>query len=102
MVSAARNGALSLVGLLVLLAAAGWLYLLRPSGSGLRPMVPEALPLDELAHKAGVSVLVFFAVWSSAALLLGLLARAARLDRLTSAVVLLVGVGAFEFLAAGV
>jgi lysyl-tRNA synthetase class 2 len=102
MVRAARNGALGLLGLLVLLAAAGWLYLLRPSASGLRPAVPEALPLDELAHKAGVSVVAFFAVWSSAALLLGLLARAGRLDRLTSAVVLLVAVGAFEFLAAGV
>jgi lysyl-tRNA synthetase class 2 len=102
MASAARNGALSLVGLLVLLAAAGWLYLVRPSATGLRPTVPEALPLDELAHRAGVSVLAFFAVWGSAALLLGLLARAARLDRLTAAVVLLVGVGAFEFLAAGV
>jgi lysyl-tRNA synthetase, class II len=102
MARAGRNGALSFVGLLVLLAAAGWLYLLRPSATGLRPAVPEALPLDELAHKAGVSVVAFFAVWSSAALLLGLLARAARLDRLTSAVVLLVGVGAFEFLAAGV
>ena len=64
-------------------------------------MVPEALPLDELAHKAGVPVAAFFAVWGSAALLLGLLARAARLDRLTAAVVLLVGVGAFEFLARG-
>ncbi|HET7554630.1 MAG TPA: phosphatidylglycerol lysyltransferase domain-containing protein [Gaiellaceae bacterium] len=102
MARAARNAALSLVGILVLLAAAGWLYLLRPSAAGLRPAVPEALPLDELAHKAGVSVVAFFAVWGSAALLLGLLARAARLDRLTSAVVLLVGVGAFEFLAAGV
>jgi lysyl-tRNA synthetase class 2 len=102
MARAARNGALGLVGLLVLLTAAGWLYLLRPSASGLRPAVPEALPLDELAHKAGVSVVAFFAVWSSAALLLGLLARAGRLDRLTSAVVLLVAVGAFEFLAAGV
>ena len=102
MARAARSGALSLVGLLVLLSAAGWLYLVRPSAAGLRPTVPEALPLDELAHKAGVPVVAFFAVWGSAALLLGLLARAARLDRLTAAVVLLVGVGAFEFLAAGV
>ena len=102
MARAARSGALSLVGLLVLLSAAGWLYLVRPSTAGLRPTVPEALPLDELAHKAGVPVVAFFAVWGSAALLLGLLARAARLDRLTAAVVLLVGVGAFEFLAAGV
>ncbi|HET7759093.1 MAG TPA: phosphatidylglycerol lysyltransferase domain-containing protein [Gaiellaceae bacterium] len=102
MARVAGNAALSLVGLLVLFAATGWLYLLRPSAAGLRPAVPEALPLDELAHKAGVSIVAFFAVWSSAALLLGLLARAARLDRLTSAVVLLVAVGAFEFLAAGV
>ena len=102
MASAARNGVLTLVGLLVLLAAAGWLYLVRPSTGGLRPAVTEALPLDELANKAGVSVVAFLAVWGCAALLLGLLARAARLDRLTAAVVLMVGVAAFEFVAVGV
>jgi lysyl-tRNA synthetase, class II len=102
MVKAARNTGLVFVGFLVLLAASGWLYVVRPDTGGLRPSVPEALPLDELAHKAGVSVLGFFAVWGAAALLVGLLARAARLDRLTAAVVLMVGVGAFEFLAVGV
>jgi lysyl-tRNA synthetase class 2 len=102
MVKGLRNTGLSLVGLLVLLAAAGWLYLIRPEVGSARPAVPDALPLDELANRAGVSIFVFVTVWGVAALLLGLLARAARLERLTAAAVLAVCVGAFEFLAAGV
>ena len=102
MARALRNCGLALSGLLVLLAASGWLYLIRLDAGSTRPFVPEALPLDELAHKAGVPLVAFVAVWGAAALLLGLLARAARLDRLTAATVLTVGVGAFEFVAAGV
>jgi lysyl-tRNA synthetase, class II len=102
MVSALRNAALTLTGLLVVITAAGWLYLVRPELGSDRPMVPDALPLEELAKRAGVSVFAFVAVWGAAALLLGLLARAARLERLSAAAVLAVGVAAFEFLAAGV
>ena len=79
MVSALRNAALTLTGLVVVITAAGWLYLVRPELGSDRPMVPDALPLEELAKKAGVSVFAFVAVWGAAALLLGLLARAARL-----------------------
>jgi hypothetical protein len=102
MARALRNAGLTLVGLLVLTAATGWLYLIRPEVGAIRPSVPDALPLDELANRAGVSLVAFVAVWGSAALLLGLLARGARLERLTAALVLAVGVGSFEFLAAGV
>jgi lysyl-tRNA synthetase, class II len=102
MARALRNTSVTLVSLLVLLAATGWLYLVRPQVSGLGPSLPEALPLDELANRAGLPLLVFVGVWGSAGLLLGLLARAARLERLTAALVLAVGVGTFEYLATGV
>jgi lysyl-tRNA synthetase class 2 len=102
MARALRNGGLTLAGLLVLFATAGWLYLIRPEVGTARPSVPDALPLDELANKASVSLFAFVTVWGVAALLLGLLVRAARLERLTAALVLAVAVGAFEFLAAGV
>ena len=62
-----RNSGLTVAGLLVLLSAAGWLYLIRPSLGSVRPAVPDALPLDELANKAGVSLFAFVAVWGSAA-----------------------------------
>ncbi|MGB2876271.1 MAG: phosphatidylglycerol lysyltransferase domain-containing protein [Gaiellaceae bacterium] len=96
-----RNGALTFAGLLVLVGVTGWLYLIRPTGS-LGPSMPDALPLDELPHKAGVPLLVFVGVWAGAALLLGLLAWAARLERLTAALVLALGVGSFELIASGV
>ncbi len=97
-----RNTAATFAGLLVLLAVPGWLYLLRPGVHGLPPGVPGALPLDELANKAGVPLLLFVATWGAGGLLLGLLARTARLERLTAAIVLALGVGAFELVAAGV
>jgi lysyl-tRNA synthetase class 2 len=102
MVRALRNSGLSLAALLVLFAAVGWLYLVRSKTGPLPPAVPDALPLDELAQKAGVPLLIFAATWGVAALLLGSLARAARLERLTAAIVLAVAVGAFELLAASV
>src|SRR6185437_5567052 len=103
MARALRNTSITLISLLVLLAATGWLYLVRPQVGGLGPpSLSEALPLDELANRAGLPLLVFVAVWGSAGLLLGLLARAARLERLTAALVLAVGVGTFEYLAMGV
>jgi len=99
---ALRSGGVTVLSFVVLLAATGWLYLLRPEGVRLGPSLPEALPLDELSNKSGRPLLVFVSVWTCAALLLGLLARAARLERLTAALVLALGVGTFEFLAVGV
>jgi lysyl-tRNA synthetase class 2 len=102
MARALRNIGVTVLGLFVLLAATGWLYMIRPQVGGLGPSLPEALPLDELANKAGLPLLVFVAVWGIAAMILGLLARVARLERLTAAIVLALGVGTFEFLAVGV
>ncbi|HSB39629.1 MAG TPA: phosphatidylglycerol lysyltransferase domain-containing protein [Gaiellaceae bacterium] len=102
MARALRNGGAATGALLVLFAVPGWLYLLRPDVGGLRPAVPDALPLDELANKAGLPLLAFAATWIAAGLLLGLLARAALLERLSATVVLALGVAAFEFLADGV
>ena len=72
MAKALRNAGLTVVSLLVLLAATGWLYLIRPQVGTLGPSLPEALPLDELANKAGLPLLVFAGIWGCAALLLGL------------------------------
>jgi lysyl-tRNA synthetase class 2 len=102
MARALRNTGITFVSVLVLLAATGWLYLIRPQAGRLGPSLPEALPLDELANKARLPLFVFLLVWACAGLLLGVLARAARLERLTAALVLALGVGTFEFLAVGV
>ena len=101
MVRAARNLALALAAAFVSVAAVGWLYLVRPPVPS-RPMLPEALPLDELPHKAGVPLVTFIAVWAVAGIILGLIARAARLERLTGALLLALAVGALELLTVGI
>src|SRR5919204_5510179 len=100
--SSLRNVGVLAAALAVLVAAVGWLYLLRAHlGSGAAP-VPDALPLYELSQRASVPLGVFLGVWGGAALLLGLLGRAARIERLTAALVLALGVGVWEYLSTGV
>ncbi|RDI76198.1 hypothetical protein Gocc_0617 [Gaiella occulta] len=102
---AARGAALAgavLTGLVVAAAASGWLYLVQPSGPVPGPPLPDALPLDELSRRSAVPLLVFVAVWSAAALLLGLLARLVRARRLTAALLLALGAGSFAYLTTGV
>jgi lysyl-tRNA synthetase, class II len=74
--------------------ATGWLYLLR---AGLAhwpgPRVADALPLNELAGTDGVPLIGYLAVAALAGTLLGLVARAVRLDRLTAALSLAAGTG---------
>ena len=82
-----------LAGLAVVVTATGWLYVLRPHVSLPGPVVGDALPLDELSRHSGVPLLLFVAVWGLAAALLGLLARACRLARSTSALVLACEIG---------
>jgi lysyl-tRNA synthetase, class II len=77
-------------------AAVGWLYLSRVGLPG--PRVGEALPLDQLSRHDAAPLLWFVVVWGSAALLLGLYARWARLDRVTAALVLGLCVGLFVYL----
>src|SRR5947209_13742298 len=90
-----------LVGLAIVVAATGWLYVLRPHVSLPGPAIGDALPLDELSRHSGVPLLLFVAVWGLAAALLGLLARACRLARSTSALVLACGVGLWGYLSTG-
>jgi lysyl-tRNA synthetase, class II len=88
-------------GLGVTMATSGWLYLLRPFGPG-RPSVGDALPLDELARHSASSLILFTVVWAAAAVLLGLIARAAGAERLTAALLLALGVGLWVYFATGV
>ena len=86
--------------LLVALSTSGWLYLYNPALPG--PHVRLALPLDELSHHASASLLWFAVVWGGAALVLGLYARWARIERLPAALLFAVGVGTFAYLQTGV
>jgi hypothetical protein len=56
----------AVTALLSVVAATGLLYILRSDVSG--PQVGDALPLDELPRRAGVSVLLFALVWSGVGL----------------------------------
>jgi lysyl-tRNA synthetase class 2 len=101
-VAAARVACASALGLGVLLAASGWLYLVRPHSRLGGPQVGDALPLDELPRHAAVSLPAFLAVWGIAAVLLALLARWARAERLTAALLLALAVGGWAYAATGV
>jgi lysyl-tRNA synthetase, class II len=90
------------VGLGLLVAATGWLYLLRPGLSAPGPLVHDALALDELSRHGSVPGVVFLLVWAGAALLLGLLARWARTERLTAGLLLAAAVCAWLYVLNGV
>src|SRR5436309_248488 len=101
-VAAARVAAASMFGLGVLLAASGWLYLLRPRSTFGGPRVGDALPLDELPHHAAIALSSYLGVWGVAAVLLALLARWARAERLTAALLLALAVGGWTYATTGV
>ena len=88
--------------LAVAAAATGWLYTIGPHAHLPGPRIGDGLPLDELSKRASVPLLAFLGVWVLAALLLGLLARFARVERLTAALLLALGVGAWAYLSTGV
>ena len=96
----ARRAAAFPVLLAVALAATGWLYLVRVTAGP--PSVGDALPLDELSRHASTPLAWFVAVWGAAALLLGLYARWARIERTTAALLLGLGVGLFAYLETGI
>jgi lysyl-tRNA synthetase, class II len=77
-------------------AAVGWLYLAKPAIPG--PRMGEALPLDELSRHDAASLGWFVTVWLAAAVLLGLYARWARVERMTAALLLGLGVSLFVYL----
>ncbi len=101
MLKVARATGASIVGLAIVVAASGWLYIIQPHSKLPGPAVADALPLDELSRRSAVPLLVFLAVWGTAALLLGLVAYAARVERLTAGLVLALGVGGWAYLQTG-
>jgi len=89
-----RIAGISAAILLVTSMAIGWLYLLRAGMAHWPgPMVADALPLDELPGTDGVPLIGYLAVFAVAGALLGLAARAVRMDRLTAALSLAAGTG---------
>jgi lysyl-tRNA synthetase class 2 len=101
MVRVARSLTASVAAMSVVLAATGWLYLARPAISLPGPVIQDALPLDELSGHARLPLLLYLAVWFPAAVLLGLIARWARAERLTAALLLAIGVGGWTYLVNG-
>jgi len=97
MARALRSVAGSAVALGVVVAATGWLYVARPLASLPGPRVHDALPLDELARRATIPLLLFLAVWAVAAALLGGVVRWTRAERLTAGLLLALGVGAWTY-----
>ena len=100
--SAARSAVAVALSLAVVLAATGWLYVVRPLVAAPGPVVHDALALDELSQHGSVPLVLYLLVWGAAALLLAALARWARAERLTAGVLLGVGVGAWLYLVNGV
>jgi len=96
-----RRVALTPLLVVVVVATSGWFYLVRPVGIP-GPRIALALPLDELAKHDSVPLLWFVGVWTVAAVVLGLAARWARLERLTAALVLALGTLALLYLVTGV
>jgi lysyl-tRNA synthetase, class II len=101
--SVARTTAAAVVSFGIVVAASGWPYVVQPRVAvpGPRP-ISDALPLDELSRRSTVPFVIFVGVWAVAALLLGLVAYAARAERLTAGLLLAVGVGGWGYLATGV
>src|SRR5207248_1457972 len=102
LVRAIRVTTSSLLAFAIVVAATGWLYLIQPHSRLPGPPLPDALPLDELSKHSAVPIVVFLAVWVTAALLLGLVARVARAERLTAGLLLALGVGGWTYLVTGV
>jgi len=95
-----RVAAVTLAVMVVTAAATGWLYWLRAGVAHWPgPQVQDALPLDELPGHDHVPLTVFALVFGIAGVVLGLVARVARLDRLSAGLGLAAGVGIWLLLA---
>jgi lysyl-tRNA synthetase, class II len=101
MLRAARIVTAPVVSFAVVVAASGWLYVIQPHSSLPGPAIADALPLDELSRRSAVPLVVFLVVWCTAALSLGLIARAFRAERLTAGLMLGLGVGGWAYLQTG-
>jgi len=98
--AAGRAAAVTLAVMVVTAVATGWLYWLRAGVAHWPgPQVRDTLPLDELPGHDRVPLTVFALVFGMVGVVLGLVARAARLDRLAAGLSLAAGVGGWLFLA---
>src|SRR5438132_11743525 len=102
MLKVLRATTASIVAFALVVAATGWLYVVQPHFALPGPAVADALPLDELSRRSAVPMIVFLAVWGTAALLLGIVVHAARAERLTAGVMLALGVGGWGYVATGI
>src|SRR5579859_3803947 len=93
--------AAALLAALVVVSTTGWLYLLEPHMRIGRPLVADALPLDELPHHSAVPLVIYLAVWAAAGFLLGSLAAVARIERFTAALLFALWTFAWLFIASG-
>jgi lysyl-tRNA synthetase class 2 len=101
MLRAAQLLTASALSFAVVVAASGWLYMIQPHSAVPGPSISDALPLDELSRRSAVPIIVFLAVWTAAALSLGLIARAFRAERLTAGLMLGLAVGGWAYLETG-
>src|SRR5208282_4518478 len=77
----------------------GWLYWVHAGVAHWPgPFVRDVLPLDELPKHDQVPLVVCLAAFGICGLSVGLLARAAGLDRLTAGLAIAVGTGCWLFL----
>ena len=98
--AAGRATAVALAIIVVTAITTGWLYWLRAGvASWPGPRVRDALPLDELPSRDSVPLIVFVLAFAVAGLIMGLVARAAGLDRLAAGLALAAGVGAWLYTA---
>lgn len=93
--------AVSLFAGLMSLAATGVLYFARGVVTLPGPRLRNVLPLDELPSHDSVSLLLFGVVWCAAAGLLGLAARAARVERVTAGLIYTVVTGSLLYVTTG-
>ncbi len=101
MVRTVRAAGAALAAFAIVLATTGWLYEIQPRFRLPGPAVRDSLPLDELSRRSAVPMVVFLGVWGTAGLLLGLVARAVRAERLTAGLLLALGVGGWTYLVTG-
>jgi lysyl-tRNA synthetase, class II len=86
-----------LLAFVIVVSAQGWLYELR-GATLIGPRLRDALPLDELPRHDSVSLVLFAGVWACAGIAVGLLARRAHLERLTTALLAALTTGLWLFL----
>jgi lysylphosphatidylglycerol synthetase-like protein (DUF2156 family) len=95
--SAVRGTAALALSATTIVAATGWLYVVRPLVRLPGPGVRDGLALDELPHRSGVPLLLYVCVWVAAGVLLALLARWAGADALVAGLLLGFAVGGWLY-----